>query len=956
MRFFAVIALLFILSPEALADCDSQSDISTAQCNVLEAIYQSAGGDNWTDNTNWLNDSPCTWYGIECDGSTVTRLRFSGNNLVGTLPDISPLTGLLYINFDFNQLTGSLPDLSGLTNLDGGDFYDNQFTGNIPAMTNLPLLRYLNLGNNNLTGTVPVSFASLPSLNVLVVEFNSMGGTLSSAFIDSNISELIFDWDLFCVTDQPMLNWLENNNAPINEIPLCWTISIESSEKIFGAGDVLQVFARIATPDLTESIDMDLYFSLLAPDGQTEAYIVLTESGIDVSIGSIGEANWQPALTNFTLSPGFDSGLSPILSIPLSGNEGTGIYELRSRATVPGSTEVLLESSDSFYLHPSPFSMNVIGATEAKVGESVNLELSTTADLPGFTYNWDFDDGSSASGKAHEHSFTEPDRYRIRVTAELANSDVSESYYHYINVGRSLDQTIYPQIGTAFSSQFSVVKDFSWNECDPNWEVFDGKYFKLWIEASEEQSLDRQVISNGLLFADYLFEEYSTIFGWDYLPTVPALDIYICSAIPGGGTGTGGTFLNFGSFASRNAEALSAQDYTDYIHEFVHAWDFRGGSWLNSEDAAHAFTGGMEPVIQHLLGTGQGLSSWGGDLSLLPAFAPDFLLNHYMRVMFGRYIPRQDLSWSSYYGTEFQSLTYETEPIPEHKEALLVQGGLLTSIYTMHGLEGLQTIFAQVEKNIIEKPATFDNLGAGLRAEQQRAENFMRVVADGLQLDVSDYFAYWKWPIESLDAYMTRYPQSTKTQDQDGDGYSPLHGDLNDNDASVFPFAPELMDGKDNNLDGLVDENVYFDGSPDVVSQEIQLPATLIGTIETLSDEDSFQFSVPESTVVSIVMYSVDSDTSVPYSPSNSRTVSTFAGTIYLNGSYYSPLLHEAMSAPEAQSAVMVPAGTNTISISANTLDDRNGNPGRYQIQIFENNYEHSLSVDSVLSQLYPNN
>ena len=954
MRLILALLLLLSFSSVALADCESQTDIPAAECNVLESIYQMAGGANWTDNSNWLNDSPCTWYGILCGDGSVTRLQLSDNGLTGTVPELSVLSSLFFINLDFNQLTGNMPDLSGLTELDGADFYDNQFSGEIPPLSNLPRLRYLNLGNNNLSGTIPESLSSLPSLSTLVVEFNQMSGTISSAFSSSAIENLAFDWDQFCVLDQTTLNWLSQINVPTEEVPNCWSISIESFNEILGSGDVLQVFARISTPILTESVPMDLYFSLLAPDGQTEAYIVLTENGIGVEIGSAGEGNWLPTLTDFTLTPNFDSGLTPILTIPLSGNEGSGTYRLRSRATVPGTTEILLESEDSFYLYPTPFSMEVAGPSEIEVGETVVLELASSTDLPGVSYQWDFDDGSVDTGKSIEHSFSEPDRYRIQITAEIAGSEVSQTIYHYVNVARPFEQTIYPLLGTQFNSQETVAREFSWNSCDSSWEVYNGKYFKLWFESSEDPNVDREVISNGLLFADYLFEEYSAIFGWDYIPTVPALDIYICRTIPGGGTGTGGTFLNNAGFVNRVGDTLSAQDYTDYIHEFVHAWDFRGGSWLNSEDAAHAFTGGMEPVIQHLLGTGQGLSSWGGDLSLLPAFAPDFLLNHYMRVMFGRYLSRQELSWESYYGTEFQSLSYETEPIPEHKEALLVQGGLLTAIYTMHGLEGLQSIFAEVERNILENPATFDNLGDGFNAEQQRADNFMRVVADGLQLDVSDYFSYWKWPIAGLDAYMSRYPVSDKILDADGDGYSPLQGDLNDSDASVYPYAAELVDGKDNNLDGLIDENVYHDGSPDVDTQAIQLPATIIGTIDSLQDQDSFEFTVPQDTVVSIVMYSVDSDTSVPYSAENSRTVSTFAGTVYLNGTYYSELLHEAMSAPEAQSAIMVAAGTNTITVSPINLDGRNGNPGRYEIQIFENDYEHALPVNDVLNQLYP--
>ena len=54
------------------------------------------------------------------------------------------------------------------------------------------------------------------------------------------------------------------------------------------------------------------------------------------------------------------------------------------------------------------------------------------------------------------------------------------------------------------------------------------------------------------------------------------------------------------------------------------------------------------------------------------------------------------------------------------------------------------------------------------------------------------------------------------TTDFDGDGYSPDGGDCDDNDATVFPGAPELPDFADNDCDSTVDEGtVLYDDDGD---------------------------------------------------------------------------------------------------------------------------------------------
>ena len=55
----------------------------------LEALYLTTGGENWTDNTNWLVDSepPSQWYEVRVNSQgRVTGIDLSGNGLSGSVP------------------------------------------------------------------------------------------------------------------------------------------------------------------------------------------------------------------------------------------------------------------------------------------------------------------------------------------------------------------------------------------------------------------------------------------------------------------------------------------------------------------------------------------------------------------------------------------------------------------------------------------------------------------------------------------------------------------------------------------------------------------------------------------------------------------------------------------------------------------------------------------------------
>jgi Leucine-rich repeat (LRR) protein len=177
------IGLVIVLGswqPSALAetDCNAVTEIPKAQCEILIAIYDSTAGDNWTTNTGWQQtNTPCSWFGVTCANSTITRIDVRENNLVGTLPSLSALTGLTHLYLFDNQLSGSIPDLSSLTELVDLRLHTNQLTGSIPDLSALINLQFLSFGNNKLTGSV-LDLSALTTLQNVRLYSNQLTGSI----------------------------------------------------------------------------------------------------------------------------------------------------------------------------------------------------------------------------------------------------------------------------------------------------------------------------------------------------------------------------------------------------------------------------------------------------------------------------------------------------------------------------------------------------------------------------------------------------------------------------------------------------------------------------------------------------------------------------------------------------------------------------------------------------------
>ena len=185
---------------------------------ALVALYNATDGPNWSDNENWLTDTPLgEWYGVGTDGGRVTLLDLPGNDLTGSIPpELGGLANLEWLVLRENSLTGPIPPgIGSLDSLEVLDLDNNALTGLIPPeLGNIDLLRLriIGLDNNALTGPIPLELGNLAngalrlannaltgpippelgSVSALFVENNALTGQLPTSFVDSSIQQ--FEW------------------------------------------------------------------------------------------------------------------------------------------------------------------------------------------------------------------------------------------------------------------------------------------------------------------------------------------------------------------------------------------------------------------------------------------------------------------------------------------------------------------------------------------------------------------------------------------------------------------------------------------------------------------------------------------------------------------------------------------------------------------------------------------
>ncbi|KAF2617989.1 hypothetical protein F2Q68_00041469, partial [Brassica cretica] len=147
--------------------------------------------------------------------NNLAHLILDNNNLTGSLPqELARLPSFTILQMDNNNfdgseipeayrrfsrlvrlslrncgLQGSIPDLSSIKNLSFLDLSWNNLTGTIPESKLSDNMTTIELSYNNLTGSIPQSFSELYSLQLLSLENNSLSGSVPTAIWENKSFE-----------------------------------------------------------------------------------------------------------------------------------------------------------------------------------------------------------------------------------------------------------------------------------------------------------------------------------------------------------------------------------------------------------------------------------------------------------------------------------------------------------------------------------------------------------------------------------------------------------------------------------------------------------------------------------------------------------------------------------------------------------------------------------------------
>lgn len=152
---------------------------------------------------------------------TLKILKVCGNELHGSLPDITRFSSMRILDLPDNQLNGSLTRFQQYSKIIVLSLGGNHLIGSLPDFIMLPSLSVLSIYENRLNGTIPETIGNPSELKHLDVGFNSLEGVVSEAhFLNLSKSQHL-DLSYNSLTSQFPSYWMPPFNLDSLHLGFC---------------------------------------------------------------------------------------------------------------------------------------------------------------------------------------------------------------------------------------------------------------------------------------------------------------------------------------------------------------------------------------------------------------------------------------------------------------------------------------------------------------------------------------------------------------------------------------------------------------------------------------------------------------------------------------------------------------------------------------------------------------
>jgi len=382
----------------------------------------------------------------------------------------------------------------------------------------------------------------------------------------------------------------------------------------------------------------------------------------------------------------------------------------------------------------------------------------------------------------------------------------------------------------ALPSCFACGEPLSYRAFDKTLYVltrYTGRFTEVLLPASwiDGDGLDDSARRLVLDRADFVYQHASELMGRE-----PAgegrLQIAFVDATCGYGCGNVG---------SKGIEAVSSDDARRevrgdlaagvlpriLVHEMAHNFDLLGHDlWQGAPSSFdyHAWTSFFEQYLEIYTRMGSTTAS------------PDDVQKSWVESTYGAYLRDPEASW--------ERCVAQAACAPEGVSANAAWGGVTHRFAQLHGPHATRRFLAALWR-LREEHGSPQSL-------QDKADLHLEALAEGAGTNLACYADAWRWSIsDALRKRLAERPAEMRCIDLDRDGVSPLLGDCNDDDRHVRPGAAEVMNGRDDDCNGLVDDLLVTEPpGGDFASQSLSFPGRAAGTL-TQGDTDDFWLEIP---------------------------------------------------------------------------------------------------------------